>query len=121
MISFISFTQTLHITCAEKQECLLHSRSGEDGIEKLMLLKVDMPSLPHLQHPPVLLLLWLEVIKFKMYQNSHLLLTTSLVMEKLKNSSLLLIHSELVMILAKSEVPKLQELEEENTETPNTL
>jgi hypothetical protein len=65
------------VTCVEKHVCLLHSKSGENGTERLMSPKEDMPSLPHSLHQLLLHSLWLEDIKFLTYQNSHLSLTTS--------------------------------------------
>merc|ERR1712166_471997 len=59
------------VTCAEKLECSLHLKSGEDGTERSMSPKEDMllplPS-PHL---PLPLLLWLEVTSSKTCQSSH--------------------------------------------------
>merc|ERR1712086_1167356 len=59
------------VTCAERPECLLHSKSGENGTEELILLKEDMPLPQLLQLLQLLLLLWLEFIMLTMSQNSH--------------------------------------------------
>jgi len=41
----IDLVKPLSVICVEKVECLLHYKFGEDGIEKLILNKKDMPFL----------------------------------------------------------------------------
>ena len=59
------------VTCAEKLECLLLLKSGENGIKNAILLKEDMPLLQHLQHLPVYHWSWPEVTELIMSLNYH--------------------------------------------------
>jgi hypothetical protein len=108
----------LLVTCAERLECSLLSKSGENGIKSATSLKEDMLLHLHLLPLLALLLLWPEDIKLKVFQNSHLLLRLKV---PLPNPSYQLsLSSELEMILLRSE--SLSKLDKElvNTEIQDT-
>merc|ERR1711957_229013 len=95
----------LSVTCAEKLECSLPSRSGENATLRSTSPKEDMPlPLPSLL-PHALPLSWLEDIMSTMSQNSHSSLITSLPRTP-RLSSLPSRTSEPVTISAKSENPR---------------
>jgi len=109
----------LSVTCAERLECSLHLRFGENGTLRLTSSKED-PLLPQPslhQHAPHSL--WLEVITSKMSQNSHSSSTTWL-SQTPNPCSLPSSTSELAMISPKSENPRRSRLEPVNTETQDT-
>jgi len=60
------------VTCAERLECSLLLKSGENGIKNAMSLKEDMLLPPHSLPLLALLLLWQEDTKLKVFQNSLL-------------------------------------------------
>merc|ERR1712142_869739 len=62
------------VTCAEVVVCSIQTKPGEDGSERLMSLKDDMPLSPPLQLLLFQHWLWQRVIVLNKFLNSHWLL-----------------------------------------------
>jgi len=108
----------LSVTCAERLECSLLSRSGENGIKNAMSLKEDMPLLLPSPLLPAPHSSWPEDTKLMEFQSSHLSFRAKTPTPNLSSPLSTSLVPEL--ILPRSESPSKSDKELENIETPDT-